>query len=160
MEARDGRAPAGSDAVAAVHQDHGNDWCKHFWLDRTVLFFEHRQHIIVFRLEDEAGHTSKLGGDVPCTCSVLSAAQPRAKHAVRLKQVDVVGANKVLRHDDNRVDKRLLSVVVLRVACCGARQLSNFYFARVTLQAGKQNFALRRLQAVQQGRHAAANRQG
>ncbi|KAH9404955.1 hypothetical protein TYRP_000789 [Tyrophagus putrescentiae] len=144
-------APAGADALRAVHQHHRNDGHVVLGLNAQVVVVEVLHQRVVLRREDLPRQGRQHGEDVTRTGGVLAARQARPKLPVRLQQVDVVAAHKVLRHvDDGRLEGHL-AVVVGALLAHRAGQLRHLHLLLVVaLEAGEDDLSLAGLQAVHQ----------
>lgn len=94
--------------------------------------------------------------NVARTCSVLATLQTGTKLAIRAKQIDVVAPDESLSHSNDGGCQPTLRMVIRGVLTDVTTQLGHFDFANeAALEAGKQDLALRRLEAINKARNAA-----
>mmetsp|Transcript_67951 Transcript_67951/g.196824 ORF Transcript_67951/g.196824 Transcript_67951/m.196824 type:complete len:253 (+) Transcript_67951:735-1493(+) len=143
------RAPTRPDTGGAVHEHHGDHRHVELRLDPLPVLVEVVKDRIVQGREHETRQRRHASVDVPRTRVVAAALNARAELAGGHEQVDVVGADKVLRHGYDGPRQRGLAMVVGAVLANVPDQLRNLHVgAQVPLEAAVEHLALCRLEAV------------
>mmetsp|Transcript_66692 Transcript_66692/g.159160 ORF Transcript_66692/g.159160 Transcript_66692/m.159160 type:complete len:264 (+) Transcript_66692:889-1680(+) len=146
--------PSGANSISSIHKRHRNYRDVPLRLDDLTLLILKVQQWIIVRMEDGASDALQSGVDVPRARVVLAALQSGSKLPRRHKQVDVVGANEVLRHSHNGALQRRFTVMISAVLCNVSSKLSNFDIRpEVSLECCIQDLPLSRLHAVDKTRN-------
>ena len=82
------------------------------WLNLLPVLVQVGEQLIIALVEEMPGQLRQLGVNVTRAGRILPSLSPGAKHSTRVQQVDVVAADKVLRHTHDGPGQAGLSVVV------------------------------------------------
>lgn len=145
-----------TNATRAIHEKHR----KH----RSLELRLHENAVVVAILEDAevvSRHELldlglEIGVNVARARRILAALKTGTKLSLRNEPRKIVAAHEVLRHTDDRLIERRLTVVVTRMLADLARELSHTDLRReIALERSLQNLPLRGLETVHDGRDRA-----
>jgi len=107
--------------------------------------------VIWFR-ENDSCDLVQISEDISCAGVIFAALVPGTKLSIRHEQVDIIRADEILRHINDRHGKRHLPMVVCRMLSHVTRKLRHLYLVfEVPLEAGVDDLALARLEPIDDG---------
>ena len=148
-------AESRSDSLASIDENHRNRWSIIYRLYHLPVVIDIRQHRVVFLAIEKSRQLVELGEDISFARTVGTAFDTSPKLTIGFEQIDIVAADEILRHADNRrIQTRLTMVVrgMLGYIPAELRDL-DFRFQTPLLERRKQDFTQRDFQPIHQVRN-------
>ena len=146
----------GSDSFCSIHQHHRNNGYIINRLDALTIIIQVGENGVILRSINKPRQFIQLCEDIPFASRVRPCLKPSPKLTVGFKQVDIVAADEILRHSDNRRIQTRLAMMVPRVFRNITTKLCDLDFRlEVFLERRKQNLSQGDFQPVHQIRDRA-----
>lgn len=150
------RRVARTNTTRTIHEKHRQNRSLELGLHGRAVIIAILENAEVVARDELLDLGLEIGVDVTGTRCVLATLETRAELSLRNEPRQIVAAHEVLRHADDRLVERRLTVVIASVLTDLARELRHTNLCRqVALERRLQDLALRCLESVHHRRNAA-----
>ena len=116
------------------------------WLHGHTIIIEVAENTHVLLAKDQVGDALEEGEDIPCRSTVLASHETRPELALRDKEIQIITADEILSHADNRGTQGCLTVMIGGVLGNVTGKLGYLHLGtKPSLETSKENLSLGRL---------------